>query len=388
MVRIDTGQRTGLARAEEIYQNRDQRAKELKGQGKKVIGYFCSFAPAEIIAGADLLPYRIIGSVKEPITKADAYLEPLMCSYVRSCLDIGLKGAYSFLDGIVVPHTCDNMERIDDKWWYLLKPSYTYAIELPHWLHGEPTREFFKAELERFTESLEEFTGRKISPNILREKIKLHNETRALVRKLYELRKPDPPLLSGAEMTEIMLATVSLPVEECNELLREVIKEVKERGEGLQKRARILIWGCEIDDTAFMNLVEGSGANVVMDDLCLGARHYWWDVEPTEDPFDGLAARYIEKISCPVMCRDRTGTHQEYLEETFGYLKDYAREYDVKGVMLYVLRRCDTFAFWVPDLRDYLQGNGLAVLHLEDDYTLTTMEQLKTRIQAFVEMIS
>ena len=337
-------QQTGLARVKEIYQNRDQKAKELRAQGRKVIGYFCSFAPAEIIAAAGLLPYRIIGSVREPITEANVWLEPSSCNYIRSCLDIALKGSYNHLDGVIVPHTCDNAERIDDKWWYLLKPSYMYAPELPHWLHGEPTREFFKEELNQFKRSLEEFSGKTISPQILQEQVKLHNETRALVRKLYELRKTDPPLLSGSEVLEIILATMSLPVEESNELLREVIEEVEERRDGPQKGVRVLIWGCEIDDTAFIELVEGSGANVVMDDLCLGSRHYWWDVEPTENPLDGLAARYMEKITCPVICKDRTGTQQEYLEETFGYLMDYAREYNVKGVILYVLKRCDTFA--------------------------------------------
>ena len=380
--------RTGIAGVKEIYRNRDQRAKELKAQGKRVMGYFCSFAPAEIMAGAGFLPYRIIGNVEEPITEASIWLETAMCNYVRSCVDVGLKGGYNHLDGVVSSHTCDNVERIDDKWYYLFKPGYMYSLDLPRWLHGEPTREFFKAELNQFKESLEKFSGKTISSQILRQQVKLYNQTRALVRELYGLRKPDPPLLSGAEMLETIVATMSIPAEEANELLREVISEVKERKDSPQRGVRVLIWGCEIDNTAFMNLVEGSGANVVMDDLCLGSRYYWWDVEPTEDPLDGLAARYIEKISCPVICKERLGTQQEYLEETFGYLKDYTREYNIKGVILYVLRRCDTFAYWVPDLRDYLRGNGLEVLHLEDDYTLTTMEQLKTRIQAFIEMIS
>ncbi len=378
----------GLAQAKELYQDRSHRAKELKAKGKKIIGYFCSFPPTEILTAAHLLPYRIIGKRDEPVTLANAYLEPNMCSYVRSCLDIGLKGSYDFLDGLIVPHTCDSIERIDRMWWHALKPRYVHFIELPHWIHTPASLAFLKAELQKFRKSIEEFAGQTISAHQLREAVELHNQTRDLVQKLFELRKEDPPLLSGTEVVQIMLATLSLPAEEANEMLKSILQEVKERRISIPRRTRVLIWGCELDDIAFTKLVEESGANVVMDDLCTGSRHYWNKVEITPDPMDGITARYLEKVTCPIMCRDRNGTHQEYVEETFSYLKAYAQEYQVKGVILYVLKRCDTFAFWVPDVRDYLQQAGFPVLWLEDDYDTTSLQQLKTRVQAFVEMIS
>ena len=42
----------GLARAKELYQEPGKRAKELKTEGKKMLGYMCMFAPVEIMEAA------------------------------------------------------------------------------------------------------------------------------------------------------------------------------------------------------------------------------------------------------------------------------------------------------------------------------------------------
>jgi benzoyl-CoA reductase/2-hydroxyglutaryl-CoA dehydratase subunit BcrC/BadD/HgdB len=134
--------------------------------------------------------------------------------------------------------------------------------------------------------------------------------------------------------------------------------------------------------------VEQSGANIVMDDLCVGSRHSWHDVELTPDPMDGIVARYLEKIPCPVICWDWAGSHRASIEKRFGHLKDYVKEYNVNGAILYYLMRCDNHAFCIPDLRDYLEEMGLQVLCIEDDYSLTTMGRYRTMVQALVETIS
>lgn len=378
----------GMAKAKEIYQNQGKRAKELKGEGKKIVGYFCCYPPVELMTALDLIPYRIIGSVREPLTRVDAYLETIMCPYIRSCFDLALKGNYNFLDGLVVPHTCDNVQRIYDIWRYYLKPAYAHFINVPHMMHPA-SLEFFKKELENFQRSLEELAGTEISPKSLADAIQLHNESRALLRQLYQFRKPNPPLLSGVEVIQLLVAGMSLPVKEYHELLREVIIEVKARERRPQgKEARILVYGSEIDDIAFINLVEECGATVVMDDLCTTTRQFWHEVEMNGNPLDDLAERYLMRIVCPRTYKPREGTHQEDLENRFGYLKEYAKEFGVDGIIMYIIRFCDTHEFDIPDVREYLESQGLPVLHIEDDYRVSNVGQLRTRIEAFLEIIS
>lgn len=376
----------GLAWAKSLYQNRSRRAKELRNEGKKVVGYLCAFPPRELITAAGLVPYRIMGTL-EPITEADAYLETLMCPYVRSCFDLGLKGRYDFLDGMIWPHTCDSIHKSHDIWKHYIPHSYFRFLDIPH-MKDPSSFEFFTKELEGLKENLEEFSGTKITDDRLNDAIVLLNENRALLRQLSLLRRQDPPLISGTEMTQVMVSSLSTPVDESNEMLRSVIEEVSTREGGPEKRtARLLVYGCEIDDIAFIDLVERSGANVVIDDLCVGTRDYWKDVAVKGDPLRNLADRYLGQLQCPRTLWRSPGTRRQDLDNRFGHLKEFAREFNVNGAILYIIRFCDIFEYDAPEVRDYLEEAGIAVLHLEDDYSLSSIQGFRTRIQAFLEMI-
>src|SRR3989304_2119525 len=112
-----------LAGVKELYENRIRRAEDLRLSGSKIIGYLCCFPPIELMTAIDLVPCRITGDIKEQVTRGDAYLETLMCPYIRSCFDLAVKGKYDFLDGLVVPHSCDSVQRIYDIWKYYAKPA-------------------------------------------------------------------------------------------------------------------------------------------------------------------------------------------------------------------------------------------------------------------------
>jgi len=375
-----TLKKQGLARAEELYQQRDRRAKELKKLGQKVVGFMCSFMPLEFLTAADLVPYRIMGNLSEPITEADSYLEPNMCPYVRNIFELGLKGRYDFLDSFVVPHACDSVQRIYGLWKYHLAPPHSHFLNIPHTL-SPSSLVFVKEELAALKEDLGKLAGREISDKALEEAIALHNENRALVRGLYELRKKEPPLLSGAEMMPLLVMGMSLPAPEFNSLLKEAREEALSRKEGKPKKAaRLLIYGSIVDDLTLVRLAEQCGANVVTDDYCIGARSYLNDVKATADPLDGLVEAYFVNFMCPRTYRGRDTSR-------FQYLLDRAREFQVKGIIAYTLKYCDPHMMDYPDLRDFLQGAGLPVLYIEDDYTMAGMGQLRTRIQAFVEML-
>ncbi len=376
-----------LTQVDRICQDRSQKVLQLKAEGKKIVGYLCCFAPVEIITAADMVPFRIVGNVDESSAPADAYIEPIACSFTRSCFALAMKNGYDFLDGYVVPHSCDNIVNLYDIWRQNVKPAYSHFINVPHTLSA-PSFEFFQAELNTFKKSLEKFIGKEITNEKLKQAIRLHNENRALMRELNALRKQDPPLISGAEMTRVSIAVVSLPVTEANELLRNVIAEVKQHHHGpAKKTARLLVYGTVEDNAAFIDLVEDCGANVVIDDLSFGTRTYWHDVEISGDPLKDLANRYLAKIPCPRTYKQRTGTHQQDLENRFGYLCDFVNEFDVNGAILYVLRYCDTHAFDVPDVKEYLTGKGIPVMDIEDEYSTSSFARLKTRIEAFLEMI-
>ncbi len=368
--------------------SREEIGNQLKKDGKKVVGYYCCFPPLELFTAAGVVPFRILGNMSEPITLADAYLETIMCPFVRSSFDLALKKKYDFFDGFVCPHSCDTVERMYNIWNYYLKPGYSHFINLPHRI-DDASLGFFEAELTLFKKSLEGFIGREITDDDLKNAIELHNENRALMRQIYDLRKGDPPKISGGETLRAVINGLSMPVEESSKLFRQVIEEAKNRSDGPAKTAaRVLVYGSEVDDPILVNLVEENGANVVADDMCLGTRIYGKDIDNSTSPMNAIANHYLYDIMCPRTYRRlEEEPYEEELDLRFKHIKDYIKDFNVNSVILYITRFCDTHELDVPDLRDYLEEEGLPALHIEYDYSAGAMGQVKTRVGAFLEMI-
>lgn len=380
----------GLTRADAIYRERSQRVRQLKAQGERILGYICAYPPLEMMTALDIIPYRILGDTAEPITRADACLTTATCPFLRSALDLGLKDRYDFLDGVVMAHSCDTVEKTAHIWRSYLNPPYFHFIDTPH-TASDASLEQQKQLLKWFQKTLEALTQKELSPEKLKQAIKSHNRQRALVRELYGLRKADPPLISGAENLKVMVALMSLPTAEGSTLLEQVISEVKKRSDGPRKKpARLMVWGSILDSVTFIEAIEQLEANLVMDDICVGSRFYWPDVELTEDPLDGLAHRYLVAIKCPRTFPRATGeakkNYQKDLETRFGYLGEYITEWGVDGVILQAMRYCDIHGYDVPQVRDYLKRIGIPSLYIEYDYSQATA-QMGTRVQAFLEMI-
>jgi benzoyl-CoA reductase subunit C len=384
--------KTGLAAAREIYQDRSRRARELRSQGHKIFGYLCLYPPVEMLTAFGLVPYRLFGDMKEPVTRADTYLPTVVCPFLRSLLDLGLKKKYDFLDGVVMAHTCDVGAQIPGLWNNFVKTPYSYFIDTPHTLHAE-ARQREKAELLDFQKSLEIYTGKKLAPESLKKAIEVHNRQRALVRELYELRKPAPPLVTGVEILQTLVAVMSLPVEEGNELLAGVIDEIKSRQPlPLRKSTRLLVWGPVIHETPLIEMIESLDAYVVIDDTCVGSRAYFTDIKITPDPLDGLANYYLAEIKCPRTFIEKvsgeTGKdHARDLETRFSYLGKLAGDWKADGVILQSVRYCDSHGYEVPAVKDYLSRLGLPGIYLEHDNTLGALAPLKTRVQGFLEII-
>ena len=378
----------GLSLAEKYYSQYGARARELKGLGRRIIGYLSALTPIEILTAAGVVPLRLKGNVSEAITKADAHMETIVCPFVRNVFDAALKGRFSFLDGMVLPHQCDSMERTADVWSYNLDLPYWHFLNLPH-VSDAPSMEFTREILRIFIATLERLTGEKITDDDLTRAVVAHNANRRAMRALYDLRKADVPLISGTEMMKVLVAAMSLPVEESTALIESVAQEVKGRqavSDG--SRVRIMLVGDQIDDAIICDAIESTGALLVMDDLSMGSKMYWEDVDLTRDPVEGIAERYLKKLKLPTTFVDAGNNYQESLNTRFGHMKRHIAEFKVDGVILFIYKFCDPYGFEVPAVKSYIESGGTPVLYLEDEYSVSSLGRVKTRIEAFLEMIA
>jgi len=360
----------------------EESIRRLKADTKKpVIGYLCCFAPPEIISSAGAIPYRLTGQPGYDTSAADTYLEPYGCTYVRNILARAAEGKFDFLDGLIISHSCDMVQRLYGIWTYNHPLPYSYMFNVPHQVSPWGQR-FFKRELGFFRESLEKFTGHQVTPDALKNTIATYNKNRSLIRELYLLRKEPLPLIEGSKMLELLIAGGSLAADDFAVLLKKTLNDAKQKEppEADEKAPRIMVWGSIMDDPTLYRMIEDAGGKVVTDDTCIGFRVWEKDVPLTNDPYDGLTEHYFINFQCPRTDRG-PGISR------FDYLLERAREYNVDGVVGYSISFCDPHKFDYPDLRDYLKKEGLPMLLIDDNYSFEPAEAIKTRLQAFIEML-
>ena len=352
---------------------------DYKKQNKKVIGLFCSYIPEEIIYAGGMLPLRIRPTGCTETVTADAYMSRLNCTFARSCLEFISTGVFDFLDGLVFANSCDNIRRLYD----VLRETRPYPfmrfISIPHKATGEGPMNWYTDELTRFKEDVEGFFGIQISEENLNDAIEVHNETRSLLRRLYELRRETTPRITGTESLSVVLAATTTPKHEYNQLLSQLLEELQGREALSGHRARLMIVGSEYDDPAYTKIIEDLGGLVVTDALCFGSRYFWEPVKTKGEPMAGLAGSYLDRPSCPRMS-DRVTERADFIEEMIARFK-------VDGVVFQHIRYCDLWGGEAIYVAKRLKELNIPWIAMEREYRLGGIGQLKTRIQAFLERI-
>jgi bzd-type benzoyl-CoA reductase N subunit len=349
-------------------------------QGGKVVGYFCSYGPEEVFTAAGMLPIRMRAISSTGTELADAYLSNINCSFCRHCFNMGLTGEYDFLEGAVWLNNCDHVRRIYDNWIRKLNTPFTKMMSLPK-MTTDVQVEWFHDELIILKEAMEKHLGITITDKKLWEAIKIHNETRRLLRQLYELRKKDNPPITGAEALAVVVASTAMPREQFNQMIKELLQELSD-AEGIKDyRARLMIVGSILDDPAFIKVIEDVGGLVVTDSTCFGTRIFWTDVDEGEsDPITALAKYYIQdKPACPRMFDTQPQRSK--------FVMDMIKEFKVDGVIGERMIFCDLWSGENFMLGGDLKEEGIPFLKLDREYIMAGAGQLRTRAQAFLESI-
>ncbi len=351
-----------------------------KRDGKKVVGFVCSYMPEEVLHALDILPYRITGKGVQDTSHADSYLTRVNCSFARACLELGFTGEYDFLDGAIWNNGCDHIRRCYDNWKAKIPLPFMYMLPVPHKITPH-ARSRYREEVLGFVEAVENHFGVKLDTKKLADAIATYNETRKLLRELYDLRTGDPPPFTGAEVLTILTAGTVIPRPEYNRLLRELLEEAKS-GESAPPNGgvRLLVAGSLMDDVDFVSNVEDLGAIVVTDALCFGAKSFWNLTDESGDPLESLIDRYYEHPACPRM----TGVYPERL----AFLKEQIERAGVEGVILQHIKFCDLHGTVNALLKRDLEEDGIHVMELERQYgPLADAGRIRTRVQAFLERI-
>lgn len=356
--------------------NRHEIAREWKSRNRPVVGWTCSYTPEEIAYAAGALPVMVWGGLGDT-RLADAYMPTNSCSFARSSFNAVLKGDYDYLDALIETNSCDNRGKTYDMYINYSKIPSIYFINAPI-TNTEKAHEFYYQEVVKFKEWLEHTFDSSVSDVSLSNAVEVYNENRAFLREIYDLKMKKPPLISGSEFMELALSGLVMPKDEHNRLLKQFLGSIEKRADFHKEGVRLLVSGSVMDNPELLRLIESVGGNVVADDLCTGSRYFWDRVDVGGDLLKAIARRYLDKVPSSFMFQRG---------ERFKHAVDLAKRFDVDGVVMFVIKYCDTHMFDAPLLRDELKAAGLPVLYLEWEHSLSGLAGLKTRIEAFIEMV-
>jgi benzoyl-CoA reductase/2-hydroxyglutaryl-CoA dehydratase subunit BcrC/BadD/HgdB len=278
--------------------------------------------------------------------------------------------------GIVAVDSCDAMRRLFDTCRHFLPLKFSHILSLPHARTPEAVHYYYR-ELKRFAGALREFRGRELKQDELLHSIKLVNETRALLKEMDEARKTTTAF-SGSHYYQALLEAMTGSKTGFNQFWRGRISKSEARAASAGARINLVLTGGVLDDTWIIDEIEEAGGRVVADDLCCGGRYFDSLVETGGDPLLRIAERHIRRAPCARM--DATEARCKRLFELVGST-------NARGVIHYAIKFCDPHALDWAMLNQELHREGIPTLRCEADYSTGNREQIKTRVEAFIEML-
>ena len=359
--------------------------KELKEQGRRIVGVFCTFTPWELILAADAVAVVLCGIGDDNIPAAEVRLPKNLCPLIKASYGAAVTDKcpfFYFSDMVLAETTCDGKKKIYELMGEL---KHCHIMQLPPGRYGKGALEFWKQEVISVKEDLEQFYGITITEQKIRDAIHLRNRERKAVLDFFEVARLKPSPITGYEiMTVISSNEFSPDLEEKIAYLEKRTAELKNLYEreykGKPSRPRILITGCPVTGVMdkVIKRIEEMGADVVGYENCCGPREKKDPIDETKDPITAIAEKYL-RVNCSVMSPNPGRL------EALGTQID---EYQVDGVVEVLLQACHTFAIESDAVKTFVtREKNIPYLALTTDYSTADQGQIDTRLNAFVEML-
>ena len=371
----------------EIHGVRPQELIKAQEEGKKVFGTFCVYVPDELIFAANAIATGLCGGSQFWVPGGEKVLPTNTCPLIKASVGARLDRTCPFFriaDMYIGETTCDGKKKA---WEILGEDVPVHVMDLPQ-MKREKDIKAWAEEIKELKKVIEEFTGNKVTAESLSESIKLINNKRKALSRLYECRKADKVPISGRDALVIsQIAFYDDPArftQMTNKLCDELEQRIKD-GVSVVKEGtkRILLTGTPlaVPNWKLHNIIETSGAVVVCEEICTGTRYFENLVDETkttiDEQIDALANRYMG-INCACFTPN-TGRIDDIIR--------LAKEYEVDGVIDVNLKFCSLYDVEGYTVERALKEAGIPVMGIETDYTDNDAEQLRTRIGAFIEMI-
>ena len=348
----------------------------------KKVGYICNYTPLELLSAAGVRHSRLLkaGSAKT-VSAGELFTQSVFCDFTKSCIGFFQENDpfYKSFDKVYNFHTCATMKRASEVIEQFVP---TKLLNLPKLRSSRDARNFFREEIINFKDDLGQLTGQPVQDAEVRRQIALYNRARSLLKQISECRKRSNPAITGTEYLDLVRGYYYLPPEKLIKSLEQVYRHLKGMPAPAGNPLRLMISGSIMadGDRRLLGIVEGElGARVVLEDHCAGTRPFYHSIVETGDPYLALANGYLDQAPCARM---------KPLDDGIQFSGKLAQEYAVDGVIYVFLKFCACYGVSKKDFVTEFQKKGLPVMELSSDYSESDLGQLKTRIEAFIEVLN
>lgn len=371
----------------EIHGLRVEELLAAKRQGRKVVGTFCLYVPEEIVLAADAICVGLCAGAEVGTGSAERLLPRNTCALVKSFMGFKLDRLCPYVESVdlvIGETTCDGKTKAYE---LLAELAPTCVMEVPR-MKTAAGRRLWRSEIDRLTARLEDLTGRAVTAAGLRAGVQVVNAKRRALARLAALRSADPAPISGLDALLVnQTAFYDDPVRFTGRLeaLCDELEERAAKGIGVAPRGakRLLVSGCPmaVPNWKVPHVIESSGAVIVGEESCVGERGTRnlvpEDGATRDEILDRIADRYLD-IDCAVFTPN---------EERAGHVVEMSRRARADGVVHYALQFCAPYTIESHRVGRILGDERIPTLKVETDYSLEDVPQLKTRVQAFLELL-
>lgn len=369
-----------------IIENGVIKIKNIKENGGKIAGTFCSFTPVEILDAAGLHSVNLCGTSDKTIINSESDLPKNLCPLIKSSYGAAIsdKSGYTYFSDIIIGETtCDGKKKMYE---LLSELKDIHIMQLPQGIDRSYSSLMWEKEVRLLIKILEEKFGIEITEEKLRKSTSFRNKFRSLYDELLKLSKLEPPAITGFDLYKILEGyRFNFDLDEEYKQLEELIHKIKKKyEEGVRpvdnKAKRILITGCPLGGVLdkVINTIESSDGVVVCFDNCGGIKPIRNKVdENSDDIVKAISDRYLN-IGCSVMTPN---------PKRMELLPELVEEFKVDGVIEVILQTCHPYSIESREVKKLITDTGIPYMALETDYSESNIGQIKTRIAAFMEIL-
>ena len=369
----------------------DKRIKELiehKKSGGKVIGTFCNLVPEELIYAAGAVPVRLCSGCNHSISPAEEMFPRDSCSLIKSSFGFAVTDDHymKLCDVIIMPATCDGKKKLGE---ILNDYKPVWMLDLPQNKEREISKKYWLSEIRILKKRIEKLTGNKINKSELKNAIELLHERYDVIRDFQEVRKSLSPVILGSDFFIVIQAAFFDDIKRWIENTRELIDDLNNNIENNllvkdKNDLRLLLTGAPIILPNFKipEMIEEFEAFIAIDETCAGSQFIYDPVVVEEwtlsEMLSAIAERYLMPSVCPCFIKS---------EDRIDKIMTLIEDFKVDAVIYHTLRLCLLFDVESMRVSSVLEENDIPFLHLNTDYSKEDLGQLRTRIEAFIEIL-